>query len=208
MRSRYRRIVGLGLSVIDHLYVVEHLRLSEMRLRYSERVVQSGGMTGTALAQAAQLGCRAQLISLHGEDADGRFVRRWLRAAGVDTRRVLRRADARTTVAVVLVERRGGERRFLVPDRRALERRAPRFDLSAIDRALFDEAFAWSRKTVHVNPIAMIDLGHAVTLWQAGYREEAQRLVRDARLAQKNGSPMYDFQLDVLRMWGYGELLG
>jgi sulfofructose kinase len=134
MRSRYRRIVGLGLSVIDHLYVVEHLRLSETRLRYSDRVVQSGGMTGTALAQAALLGCRAQLISLHGEDAAGRFVRRSLRAAGVDTRRVLRRADACTTVAVVLVERRGGERRFLVPDRRGLERRAPRFDLSAIDR--------------------------------------------------------------------------
>jgi sulfofructose kinase len=134
MRSRYRRIVGLGLSVIDHLYVVEHLHLDQTRLRYGERVVQSGGMTGTALAQAALLGCRAGLLSLHGTDADGRFVRRSLRAAGVDTRRVLRRADARTTVAVVLVERRGGERRFLVPDRRALERRAPRFDLSPIDR--------------------------------------------------------------------------
>ena len=56
-------------------------------------------------------------------------------------------------------------------------------------------------------PLAMIDLGHAVTLWQGGFREEARRLVRDARLAVKNGSPMYDFQLDVLRTWGYGELL-
>jgi sulfofructose kinase len=134
MRSRHRRIVGLGLSVVDHLYVVDHLRLEETRLRYRERVVQSGGMVGTALAQAALLGCRAQLLSLHGEDADGRFVRRALRAAGVDTRRVLRSRGARTTVAVVLVERRGGERRFLVPDRRALERRAPSFDLSVIDR--------------------------------------------------------------------------
>jgi sugar/nucleoside kinase (ribokinase family) len=89
MRSRYRRIVGLGLSVIDHLYVVEHLRLRETRLRYGERVVQSGGMTGTALAQAALLGCRTRLLSLHGEDADGRLVRRALRAAGVDTRGVL-----------------------------------------------------------------------------------------------------------------------
>jgi sulfofructose kinase len=134
MRSRYRRIVGLGLSVVDHLYVVDHLRLDESRLRYRERVVQSGGMTGTALAQAAQLGCRAQLLSLHGDDEGGRLVRRSLRAAGVDTRRVLRSPQAQTTVAVVLVERRGGERRFLVPDRRALERRAPPFDLSPIDR--------------------------------------------------------------------------
>lgn len=131
---RYRRVIGLGLSVIDHLYVVEHLRLAETRLRYGERLVQSGGMIGTALAQAALLGCEAHVLSLHGEDAEGRFVRRALRAAGVKTGRILRSRDARTTVAVVLVAKRGGERRFLVPDRRELERRAPPFDLSLIDR--------------------------------------------------------------------------
>src|SRR5262245_62725719 len=134
MRARYRRVIGLGLSVIDHLYVVDQLRLAETRLRYGERLVQSGGMIGTALAQAAQLGCEAHVLSLHGEDAEGRFVRRALRAAGVKTGRILRSRDARTTVAVVLVARRGGERRFLVPDRRELERRAPRFDLSLSDR--------------------------------------------------------------------------
>ena len=119
---RYRRIIGLGLSVIDHLYVVERLHHDETRLRYGERLVQSGGMIGTALAQAALLGCDAHALSLHGEDADGRFVRRALRAAGVKTGRIVRSRDARTTVAVVLVERRGGERRFLVPDRREIGR--------------------------------------------------------------------------------------
>jgi sulfofructose kinase len=130
---RHRRVIGLGLSVIDHLYVVDHLHLAETRLRYGERLVQSGGMIGTALAQAALLGCDAHVLSLHGEDAEGRFVRRALRAAGVKTGRILRSRAAQTTVAVVLVARRGGERRFLVPDRRELERRAPRFDLSLID---------------------------------------------------------------------------
>ena len=134
MAAPRRRVIGLGLSVIDHLYVVERLDLAETRLRYVERCVQSGGMIGTALAQAAQLGCDAHVLSLHGEDAEGRFVRRALRAAGVKTGRILRSRDARTTVAVVLVAKRGGERRFLVPDRRELERRAPRFDLSLIER--------------------------------------------------------------------------
>jgi len=133
MPARRRRVIGLGLSVIDHLYVVEHLRLAETRLRYVDRLVQSGGMIGTALAQAARLGCDAHVLSLHGEDAEGRFVRRALRAQGVKTGRILRSHAARTTVAVVLVAKRGGERRFLVPDRRALERRAPRFDLSLIE---------------------------------------------------------------------------
>jgi sugar/nucleoside kinase (ribokinase family) len=134
MPARFRRVVGLGLSVIDHLYVVDHLRLAQTRLRYGERLVQSGGMIGTALAQAAQLGCEAHVLSLHGDDPEGRFVRRALRAAGVKTGRILRSKHATTTVAVVLVARRGGERRFLVPDRRELERRAPRFDLSLIAR--------------------------------------------------------------------------
>ncbi len=79
--------------------------------------------------------------------------------------------------------------------------------LAEIDPQLLAEAFAWSRRTVAATPPAMIDLGHAVTLWQGGFREPALRLARDRRLGTKGASPMYDFQVDVLRSWGYGELL-
>jgi sulfofructose kinase len=72
------------------------------------------------------------VLSAVGDDAGGRCVRRALRAAGVSTRRLVASARTPTTVAVVIVDARG-ERRFLVPDRRALERRAPAFDLSPID---------------------------------------------------------------------------
>jgi sugar/nucleoside kinase (ribokinase family) len=131
---RYRRIIGLGLCVVDHLYVVEKLDSADTRVRYSERRVSSGGMMATALAQAAVLGCDAQVLSLVGDDEDGRFVRRSLRAAGVKTGRLILSQDLPTTVALILVKRRGGERRFLVPDRRALESGAPRFDLASIGR--------------------------------------------------------------------------
>ncbi|MDH3211849.1 MAG: PfkB family carbohydrate kinase [Myxococcales bacterium] len=130
---RYRRVVGLGLCVVDHLYVVERLHWTETRLRYTEHCVSSGGMTGTALAQAARLGCDAHVLSAVGDDDGGRLVSRSLRAAGVKTGRLVRSRDLPTTIAVVLVARRGGGRRFLVPDRRALERRAPDFDLKLID---------------------------------------------------------------------------
>lgn len=79
--------------------------------------------------------------------------------------------------------------------------------LAEVDPRLLAEAFAWSRRTVPATPPAMIDLGHAVTLWQGGFREHAHRLAHDRRLGEKTGIPMYDFQLDVLRSWGYGELL-
>jgi len=127
------RVVGLGLCVVDHLYVVEALDPRAERVRYVERRVTSGGMVGNALVQVARLGCAAHVLSLVGDDAEGRFVRRTLSAAGVVTRRLVRDARRPTTVAVVQVERRSGARRFLVADRRRLERGVPAFDLTPID---------------------------------------------------------------------------
>ncbi len=126
-----RRVVGLGLCVVDHTYRVESLAWVSARLRFTERRVSSGGMTGTALSQAARLGCPTHALSVVGDDADGRLVRRALRRSGVETRRLLASPRLHTTVAVVLVDPRG-ERRFLVPDRRRLEARAPELDLSVI----------------------------------------------------------------------------
>lgn len=133
-RIRSACVVGLGLCVIDHLYLLEAGDPASVRRRYVARQVAAGGMIGTALAQVAQLGVTARVLSLVGDDADGRAVRRTLRAKGVDTRRLLRSTALPTTVAVVLVDRDTGARRFVVPDRRALERRAPDFDLTPIRR--------------------------------------------------------------------------
>ena len=131
---RNARIVGLGLCVVDHTYVVDRLDLNEIRTRFTQRLVSSGGTMGNALAQAASLGANAHVLSLLGDDADGRFVRRSLKTFGVKTGRVVLSRETATTVAVVLVERRTGERRFIVPDRRALERGIPDFDLTPIVR--------------------------------------------------------------------------
>jgi sugar/nucleoside kinase (ribokinase family) len=129
------KVVGLGLCVIDHVYLVERLDFVETRIRFTQRLVLPGGMIGTAISQAAVLGCDAHLLSMLGDDADGRFVRRSLEEVGVETERLVISSDAVTTVAVVLVERNSGERCFIVPDRRELERGAPEFDLGAIDSA-------------------------------------------------------------------------
>lgn len=125
-------MVGLGLCVIDHLYLVDELDTASERTRYRERLVEPGGMTSTALVQAARLGCRAELISAVGDDADGRLARRRLREAGVSTRRLVLSRRVPTTIAVVLVRARDGERRFLAPHRAALERRVSGLDLASI----------------------------------------------------------------------------
>lgn len=130
----YRRVVGLGLCVVDHTYLVRGLDAGAVRTRFSERLVAAGGMVCNALAQTAALGCNSHVLTALGDDEEARVVRRALRARGIKLRGVLRSPLLRTTVAVVLVDERTGERRFIVPDRRRLERRAPDFDLSVIDR--------------------------------------------------------------------------
>ena len=128
-----KRIVGLGLCVVDYLYRVDDFGLGETRTRWSERTLSTGGMACNASVQAARLGCRADLLSVVGDDPEGRFLARSLRAAGVGTRRLIRSREIPTTVALVLVESRTGRRRFIVPDRRRIERRAPELDLGGID---------------------------------------------------------------------------
>jgi len=128
----YDRVVGLGLCVVDHSYLVSGIDAGDVRTRFSERLVAPGGMAGNAMVQAAALGCRAHMLTGLGDDEEGRFVRSALRRAGVTTRHVVMSPRLRTTVAVVLVDDRSGERRFIVPDRSGMEARAPDFELSAI----------------------------------------------------------------------------
>jgi sugar/nucleoside kinase (ribokinase family) len=127
-------VVGLGLCVMDHLYVVDGDAPGAVRTRYVDRLTGPGGMIATALVHAACEGVETHVLSLVGDDADGRAVRRRMREFGVRTRRLLLSRTLPTTVAVVIVDRQNGSRRFVVPDRRALERRAPDFDLAPIRR--------------------------------------------------------------------------
>ena len=64
----YRRVVGLGLCVVDHTYLVGDLAGSPIRTRYTQRRVSAGGMTTTALCQAARLGCDTWVLSAVGDE--------------------------------------------------------------------------------------------------------------------------------------------
>jgi sugar/nucleoside kinase (ribokinase family) len=127
-------VVGLGLCVRDDVFLVDDFGLSEGRTRWRAHGRGSGGMVANALVAAAGQGARAEILSLVGRDADGDFVASALRGHGVSTRRLVRSDRHPTTTALVLVEKGSGRRRFVVPDRRALERSAPDFDLAPIRR--------------------------------------------------------------------------
>ena len=120
------------MCVVDHLYRVDDLSLGTERTRYRERLESPGGMAANALVQAASLGCSAELLTLVGADSDGRWLLRELRARGVSTRRVIKSEEFPTTSALVLVEKKTGERRFVLMKRREIERGAPDFDVRGI----------------------------------------------------------------------------
>lgn len=126
------RVVGLGLCVRDELYRVDEIGLGASSVRYREHVSLPGGMMSNAVMVAAGEGVETHLLSMVGDDADGRFLVSALRKRGVSTRRLIRSRLHATTTAVVLSQIDTGDRRFIVPDRRAMERGAPDFDLSLL----------------------------------------------------------------------------
>lgn len=151
-----RKVVGLGLSVLDEAYLVDDFAINAVRTRFRERRVAPGGMVSNAVVQAAALGVKAHLLTMLGDDTDGRAIAQRLRSYGVVTRGIVLSKTQPTTISVVLVDRKTKERRFLVPDRRKIEAAAPDFDLSSINR----------------NTVLLVD-GH--------YPKQAMRAVRRAR---------------------------
>jgi len=172
-------VVGLGLCVLDDVYRVADLSLAGERARYREHYTGTGGMAANALVQAAALGVRSQLLSLVGDDAGGRGLLRALRGSGVGTRGVVRSPDDPTTTALILVDAGSGERRFVLPDRRGIERRAPDFDLSAI----------------HARSVLLVD-GHFTRQAKAGLaraRERGAPTIADFAVSKPAFQPMLHF---------------
>jgi len=197
-------VVGLGLCVLDELLEVDDLGLAAVRTRVHARRRAPGGMVATALAAAARLGCRSELLTLLGDDPEGRAVLRALRAHGVSTRRALRSGRWATTISTVLVERGTGERRFLLPDRRPIERGAPAFDLTPVRRLRGESARHRS--------VLLVD-GHFQRNALAAVRRARERGVpvvadlHDARPAFRRLLPYVDFPIvpeEFCASWGAG----
>lgn len=126
------RVVGLGLCVRDDIFRVDELGLDEQRTRYHEHVTLPGGMVANAAVAASGEGVDSHILSMVGDDREGRFLASALRRRGVSTRRLIRSRLHPTSTAVVITEKKKGNRRFIVPDRRLMEREAPEFDLSVL----------------------------------------------------------------------------
>jgi sugar/nucleoside kinase (ribokinase family) len=103
-------VAGFGESSIDFVHVLPELPgPANAKLPIESQYVSCGGQVATALAACVALGLKAAYLGPLGDDENGRRIGDELRSRGVDLSRAVVR-HAATRYAIVLVERRRGER--------------------------------------------------------------------------------------------------
>ena len=103
-------VLGLGCVAVDDLLYVDAYPPPETKVQVRQRERQCGGLTATALVAAARLGARCAFAGVLGDDEESRFVIAALEADGVDTRHVVRRAEARPIRSMIVVAAAGHTR--------------------------------------------------------------------------------------------------
>jgi sugar/nucleoside kinase (ribokinase family) len=106
-------VVGLGLNSIDLVAVVADYPKPNSKQRLESFDPRPGGQIATALAVCARLGWKTSYLGTFGADDFGRRARANLTGLGVDVSASRTVDGATNQFAVVLVDRRTGERTVL-----------------------------------------------------------------------------------------------
>ncbi len=103
-------VIGLGVSTIDVLSLVEHFPQGEEVQRAAEITVQGGGPVATAIFTLARLGARVAMVDTIGDDWRGRLIRDEFAREGVNVDSLLVRPGCTSSTASILVRQADGAR--------------------------------------------------------------------------------------------------
>ncbi len=106
-------VVGLGQSSLDHVVEVDGLPPFGGKERALGYARLPGGQIATALLACARMGLRCSFVGSVGEDAAADEILAPLAGAGIDLAGVVRTPGATSQLAVILVDRKTGERTVL-----------------------------------------------------------------------------------------------
>ena len=105
-------IAAIGISVIDHIMIIDGFNKNEGSYYCEKYLVEGGGMAATALCAASKLGSKTRLFSRIGDDLNGVFILKGLEEFGVDTSGVKILQGKKSTVGFVLVDSNTGEKQL------------------------------------------------------------------------------------------------
>jgi sulfofructose kinase len=111
MESKHQfDVIGLGVSVVDVLTLVDHFPAQEEVQHASAVTVQGGGPVATAMVTLARLGARVAMLDAVGDDWRGDLIRDEFRREGVCIDYLKRVAGYTSSIASILVRQRDGAR--------------------------------------------------------------------------------------------------
>lgn len=103
-------VIGLGVSTLDVLSLVEDFPTGDGVQRAAAVAVQGGGPVSTAIVTAAQLGASTAMIDLLGDDWRGTMIMAEYRQAGVATDFLRVVPEHTSSIATILVRQADGDR--------------------------------------------------------------------------------------------------
>lgn len=106
-------IVGLGMSVLDLVQVVEDFPCGGGVTRTLQSEIMGGGPVATALCAASRLGATTAILDRIGDDWRGDRILCDYESHGVSTAHLRREKGRRSTLGTVLVRRSDGERHLI-----------------------------------------------------------------------------------------------
>ncbi|WP_460596421.1 carbohydrate kinase family protein [Geomonas sp. Red276] len=134
-------VVGLGVSTLDLLMLVDHFPAGEGVERAHASVLQGGGPVATAMVTLARLGARTSMIDRVGDDWRGRLIVEEFRREGVGTDHLLVQKEASSSIASIMVRKDDGARHIVY---------APG-DVDELSPADLPEAAIASARILHLN---------------------------------------------------------
>jgi len=134
-------IIGIGVSTLDLLTVVDQFPAVEGVQKAHESSLQGGGPVATAIVSAAKLGAKTAMIDSLGDDWRGDFIIREFENFGVDTQFINIHGGKTSSIASIHVRKKDGKRTIIYSPGNASEVTVASLPVQAIAQA----------KIIHMN---------------------------------------------------------
>lgn len=130
-------LIGLGVSTVDLVALVDHLPAQEEVQRAIEMVVQGGGPIATAMVAAARLGARVAMLDSIGDDWRGKLILDEFARENVFAGNVRVHPNHTSSTACILVNQADGARAIVYAPGTAPELTPADLPRAAIEQAKF-----------------------------------------------------------------------